>query len=240
MRNVIAPVNNIQLLTAAAEALSTRAPGTPGIGLIWGATGYGKTTATAWLCNKINAVYVRAWPTWRPTSMLSALMEELGMKPLGNIAAMEKAIVQTLALNSRPVFIDEADYLADRPILLEELRTLHDVSSSPLILIGMKNFQQRMMHREQLHGRISQWVEFQPADARDARTLADEVCEVKVTDDLLAKLHKAANGSMRRLVVGLSRIEQFAKKKGLAKVSEADWGERAFVLSDAPRARGDH
>lgn len=236
MRNRIAHVKNIQMLATAADALSTRAPGTPGVGLIWGATGYGKTTATAWLSNQLNAVYTRAWPTWTPTSMLSSLMQELSLKPLGRTQPMIDAIVRSLSAESRPVFIDEADYLADKPILLETLRSLHDVSSSPLILIGMRDFQRRVMHRDQLAGRISQWVEFQPADLSDARTLTDEVCEVKVTDDLVEHLHKKSAGSMRAMVVGLNRIEQFARKKNLSKVNSSEWADRPFVLGDAPRA----
>ncbi len=215
---------------------ASRAPGTPGIGLIWGATGFGKSTATAWLYNQINGVYVRAWPTWTPTSMLSALMEELGIKPLGRTAPMIRSIVQALSAEARPVFIDEADYLADKPVLLETLRSLHDVSSSPLILIGMRDFQRRVMHREQLAGRISQWVEFQAADMDDARTLSEECCEVKVADDLLTRLQKSSGGSIRDMVVGLGKIEQFARKKNLGKVGAGDWGERPFVLRDVPRS----
>ncbi len=236
MRNRIAHVKNIQMLATAADALATRPAGTPGIGLVWGATGYGKSTATAWLSTQLNAVFVRAWPTWTPVSMLAALMEELGIKPLGRTAPMIRSIVQALSAESRPVFIDESDYLADKPILLETLRSLHDVSSSPLILIGMRDFQRRVMHRDQLAGRISHWVEFQAADLEDARTLTDEVCEIKVADDLVARLHKSSGGSMRGMVVGLSRIEQFARKKNIAKVSAGDWNDRPFVLGDAPRA----
>ena len=235
MRNSIAHVKNIQMLATAADALSTRAPGTPGIGLIWGPSGFGKTTATAWLANQQNAVYVRAWPTWTPTSMLGAIMEELGVQQLGRTAPMIRSIVQALSADARPVFIDEADYLADKTILLETLRSLHDVSASPLILIGMRDFQRRVMHRDQLAGRISQWVEFQPADLADARVLAEEVCEVKVADDLIERLHKAASGSMRAMVVGLARIEQFARKKGLNKVTLTEWADRPFTLGDAPK-----
>lgn len=236
MRNRIAHVKNIQMLADASDALSTRPPGAPGIGLVWGATGFGKSTATAWLSIQLNAVFVRAWPTWTPTSMLSSLTEELGIKPLARTAPMIRAIAQALSAEGRPVFIDEADYLANKPVLLETLRSLHDVSSSPLILIGMRDFQRRVMHRDQLAGRISQWVEFQPADLNDARVLTDEVCEIKVADDLVERLHKSSGGSMRGMVVGLARIEQFARKKNIGKVNAGDWNDRPFVLGDAPRA----
>ena len=236
MRNKIAQVNNIRLLTAAGRALSTRDIGVPGIGLIWGPTGFGKSTAAAWFAIRTNAVYVRAMATWTPTAMLAAIMHELDAKPLPRCAAMIEFIVGALAREGRPLFVDEADYLAASAKLLDSLRDLHDMSTVPLILIGMKDFQRRVMHREQIAGRVSQWVEFQAADFKDARILADEVCEVRIADDLLARLHRATGGSMRGMVVGLSRIEGFAREHGLQKVSETDWGERAFVLSQAPKA----
>jgi hypothetical protein len=234
--NQIAHVKNVTMLATAADSLCTRSIGMPGIGLVWGPSGYGKSTATTWLYNRMNGIFIRAWPTWTPVSMLAALMHELSLKPLGRTAPMIDAVVRKLSEDNRPVFIDEADYLADKPILLETLRSLHDVSSAPLILIGMRDFKQRVMGRDQLRGRISEFVEFQPADMEDARLLTDEICEKDVADDLLGELHKAAAGEIRRMTVGLGRIESFAKKKNLRKVNSSEWGGRPFFLGDAPRS----
>lgn len=238
MRNRIAQVANIKTLWAAAETLRTRAPGVPGIGLIWGATGAGKTTAITWLANqpRVNAVYVRAMATWTPTAMLGAMMRELDAEPRPRCSAMIDHIVGALAREDRPLFVDEADYLAESKKLLDTLRDLHDMATTPLILIGMKDFQRRVMKREQLAGRVSQWVEFQPADMKDARTLCDEVCEVRIADDLLASIHKSCGGSMRGLVVGLSRVEHHARKHGMAAVKLADWNGQPFTLSKVPHA----
>jgi ABC-type uncharacterized transport system YnjBCD ATPase subunit len=80
MRNAIARVSNIVLLANATDALIQRAPGLPGIGLIHGPSGYGKSTAIAWLRNFVNGVHIRAWPTWTPTAMLSMIIKELGLQ----------------------------------------------------------------------------------------------------------------------------------------------------------------
>ncbi len=237
MKHAIAPVKNLRLLSQAGESLASRDIGVPGIGLICGNTGLGKTTAAAWYANHVHAVYVRALALWKPSAMLGAIMRELDAKPLQSCSAMMDFIIDKLALTGRPLFVDEADYLIGNKRLLESLRDLHDLSTMPLILIGMKDFRQRIMHREQLAGRISQWVEFKPADVEDARVLAETVCEVEVSDDLLAELHQKTGGSMRGLVVGLSRIESYAKKHALKRLGAADWNGRAFVLSGAPQTR---
>lgn len=237
MKHVIAPVKNLRLLSQAGESLASRDAGVPGIGLICGDTGAGKTTAAAWYANHTNAVYVRALALWTPSAMLSAIMRELDAKPMLRCSEMMDFIITRLSLTGRPLFIDEADYLADKKRMLETLRDLHDLSTMPVILIGMRDFRRRVMHREQLAGRISQWVEFRPADISDARVLADTVCEVEVADDLLAELNQKTGGSMRGLVVGLSRIEAYARKNALKRVTASDWNGRAFVLSSAPPTR---
>jgi hypothetical protein len=237
VRNKIAQVSNIKMVWRAEETLRTRALGVPGIGVIWGPTGFGKTTAITWLANqpRVNAVYVHAMATWTPTAMLGAIMRELDDEQRPRCAVMVDFIVRQLAREDRPLFVDEADYLTDDKKLLDTLRDLHDMSTTPLILIGMKNFQRRVTHREQIAGRVSQWLEFQPADLKDARTLCDEVCEVKVNDELLSALHRGAGGSMRGMIVGLSRIETFARAEGLSGVSLKDWGDRPFTFSSAPK-----
>lgn len=238
MRNVVAQIRNVKSFHTVSQTLIERDPGVPGIGIVWGETGFGKTTAAAWLSNKVNAVYVRANATWTPGAMLAAIMREIDAEPVARCAAMMEAIVQRLALDGRPLFVDEADYLVGSPKMLDTLRDLHDIATTPLILIGMKDFQRRVTRREQLSGRVSQWVKFVAPDIEDARVLAHDVCEVEIADDLLEKLHREAGRSVRGLIVGLSRIEGWARPRGGGggggPITVKDWGDKPFVMSAAP------
>lgn len=237
MRNRIAQVKNIRKLQRAALSLLQRAPGVPGIGLIWGVAGHGKTTAITWLANRpeVNAVYVRATATWSATSMLATIMRELDLEPKPRCAAMVDAIVRQLARENRSLFIDEADYLLGNPRLIDTARDLHDLSTTPLILIGMKAFQRRAMQKEQLARRISQWLEFQPADIEDARVVAEELCEVRVAEELLAHVNRNVAGSIGNLVTALARIEAWARAEGKKSVDLKDWGDRHLTFSTAPK-----
>jgi DNA transposition AAA+ family ATPase len=237
MKRAIAPVSNIVMMTQALQALTERGHGMPGIGLIYGSSGFGKTTALAFMRNRVNGVYLRAWPTWTPTSMLAKIMEELGLQPGNRIAPMIDAVMKALSMEQRTVFIDESDYLLERPILLETLRSLHDMTTTPLILVGMGEFKQNVMHREQLAGRVGKWVEFQGANDADTKLLAEYLCEVGIADDLLAEVHKKSRGgSVRRIVSGLWSVESLARKKGLKKISLAEWGDRPFTFGEPPAA----
>lgn len=232
MRHKIVPIKNVSRVLDASEALINRTLGMPGIGLIWGRSGLGKTTAATWMVNQCHGVYVRAIATSTPSSLLGAIMRELDIDVRGSTNADRvEAIVQKLAESQRPLFIDEADYIVESKRLTETLRDIHDLSTVPVILIGMDNIKRKLREREQFTGRIAQWVEFQPADMADARLLADGMCEVKIADDLLERLHKAATGSVRLITVGLGRLEQFARTRGMDGLCNADWtgGEEFFI-----------
>jgi len=235
MRHKIVPVTNVAMLSEAHDALINRSMGMPGMGLIWGPTGFGKTIATTWLVNQCHGVYVRALATSTPLSLLGAIGRELDLEPRGSCANQVEQIVQKLAETGRPLFIDEADYIIDSKRMTETLRDIHDLAIVPVVLVGMAEIRRKITQRQQLSGRIAQWVEFGAASAEDARLIADTLCEVTVADDLLANLHAASGGSIRLMVVGLQRIEQHARARGLADICAADWrGGDDFFIGSAP------
>lgn len=236
MRNKLAPTKNVAALQIAFEGLATRDRGVPGMGLIYGYTGAGKTTAITALVNKARGVYVRATSQWTPTAMLTKVMRELGADPLHRRQDMLEHIHQQLAATQRPLFVDEADYLLRDSDMLEALRDLHDLSGAPVVLIGMAEIEKRLVHKKQLAGRISHWVEFLPSDLEDAQTLAATVCEVDLDDELLQRLHSEAKGSIRNMVVGMSRIEALAKANRWKSVSSESWGARKLFIGGAPGA----
>lgn len=231
MRNRIAMVKNVQRLQEAYTSLARRDQRTPGMGLVYGFTGAGKTTSIAWLVNQVHGVYVRAFATWTPSSMLGTIMREVGADPLPSCARMVQHLVDELARSGRPLFVDESDYLLGNLRMLETLRDLHDASSAPVVLVGMDGIERRIIHRQQLSRRISRWVQFQPCDIEDARTLADTVCEVAIAEDLLTALHGQAKGNIGHMVVGMARVESFAKTQRLELVDIDKWAGRPFFLA---------
>lgn len=235
MRMKIVPISNIARLSAAANALLNRAPGMPGMGIVEGPTGFGKSTGIAWIATKTRGVFVRAQSMSTPTSLLSSICKELGIaKRAGNVDAVDD-IVLKLGESNRPLFIDEADYLAKKTSLIEMLRDIHDLASVPVVLIGMHGFKRKISYLQQLTGRVAQSVDFQPATIEDAQALAQELAEVKIGADLVRKLHAETRGSVRLFVNGLNSIEQFAKSNGKEFIAIEHWpANKEFFVGEAP------
>ncbi len=238
MRNKLAFTKSVGALADTFDELAARDYGIPGMCLVHGYTGAGKTTAITWLVNRKRGVYVRATSQWTPTTMLASVMRELGAAPLVRRQAMLDHIVEQLTAAQRPLFVDEADYLLRDGDMLEALRDVHDLSHVPVVLIGMQGIERRLVHRPQLARRLSHWVEFLPSDLADARTLATTVCEVGVDDELLARLHQEAKGSVGLMTVGLARIEALGKANGWATVTASLWADRKLFIGGAPRVEG--
>lgn len=238
MRTLVIPVKNIARLAEASGALLTRTPGTPGMGLIFGKSGLGKTTATAWFVNQCDGVYVRALSTWTPSTMLQAILRELDTAPTKlRASSMVMQIAEILRLTGRPLFLDEFDYIVEDKKMTETLRDIHDLSSVPIVLVGMDGVRQKVQLRDQFVNRIAQWVEFKAADFEDCNMLGDQLCEVKILPDLMRKLFEASKGVIRLIVIGLDVIERRAKTLGLKEIGLDKWGSSSFFLTDTSKTK---
>lgn len=158
MKPAIAKVKNVQNLVTAYEETRNRAPNQPGMLLVYGATGAGKTTAIAWYLGRCGGIYRRAGATWTPGFLLDEIIAEARIKTdARSSAAKAKAIAENLKATGRPLFIDEVDYLVP-PFteykVIEILRDIHDESQVPVVLIGMEGFERKIQARKQLARRI--------------------------------------------------------------------------------------
>lgn len=232
MQTKIVEVKNIRRLQDMAHELAGRAQQVPGLGMLYGATGRGKTSAAAWLATDpaLNLVYVRASTTWTTSSLLQTILRELGIEVAGPAARLLKLAEDALTSAGKSlIVVDEADYLvagSDAQRMAEVLRDLHDRSGVAVLLISMS----KLRLSDQAMGRVSHWLQFDAPDLEDTQQIARELCDVEVAPDLIARLHQASAGSVRNIVVGLTRIEGYAIRAGLETVDAATWGNRAFTF----------
>ena len=230
MRDEMAITANVKRFLYAVQQLRDRSHGVEGMGLLWGQPGEGKSTVIAKATNVMDGIYLRAMRSWTTTEMLGALCEQLDLPKSPRKAPMINGSVKSLMEFTRPVFVDEADYLMKQAELLDVLRDIYDMTGAPIILIGMQEFARKLSQADngRFARRITQWIQFKGIDMADTRILADTVCEVMVADDLLAELHQAAKANIGRMTTGLSRIETFGRTNQIREVALSDWGRRDF------------
>jgi len=210
---------NIMSLKDSMAALQERSKDLPGLGLICGQAGLGKTKSAKWYSTQFDCPYIRATATWTPRWMLQEICAELGNDPEGNTHNVFNQVKNELAVKPQLIFIDEADYLTGNWKLLETLRDIHDMTGSPFVLIGMGNIKNKLAKKLQFWSRVSQVVEFSPLAAKEISYIAYELAGLNMTDEVAEQLRQVTSGFFRDVMVALSYMERMAKANKIKSIS---------------------
>lgn len=215
----IANINNLSLVAIAMERLTNRPDGLPGLGVLYGPSGYGKTTATVAVANSTQAYYVQLRSAWSKKTLLEKICFEMGIASAKTTAANLDLICEQLAASQRPLILDEADYLVTHAGMVELVRDIYEGSQAPIMLVGEEQLPNKLKKFERFHGRVLNWLPAQPVSIVDAKLLADAYAQdVELGDDLLNHIVAIAHGSVRRVVVNLVNLAEAAAINGLEKL----------------------
>lgn len=238
MKHKTVEVKNVLRTQAMFENLQSRSMITPGIGLIHGPSGYGKTTTVTYMFNELTLsghqpLYVRCYATDTPSSFLARVMSEMGAEPMFPLRKMVDYIVRAMNEQSLALFVDEADHIVGQAKTMETIRDLYDSTEQPVVLIGMEEIARRISHRKQLFNRISEWVEFKAADIEDVHLFADELMDSRLhlAEDLLDFIRAKSGGEVRRILIALEKIERAMLASDEDFIDLAGWGDRPLFLN---------
>lgn len=238
MVNRIANISNLHLVAVATDKLLNRVDGLPGIGVIYGEAGRGKTIACSALANKTRGYYVQMRSAWNRKTMLEKILFEMGIKQLSTISSMLDQICEQLAASGRPLIIDEFDFCLRSDAMVELVRDIYEGSQGTLILVGEEMLPHKLKKWERFHSRVMAWIPAMPVSLDDARQLAPIYCPaVEVSDDLMAHVVSSANGSVRRVCVNLTLIHEQANLSAETKMNLKSWGDRDLYNGEAPKRR---
>ncbi len=235
MRAITAKTKNVMAAFDAYQTVEQAAhEGSPAMALFSGQAGLGKTTAGAYLFVSADGILVRCLKSDTIGTFLERLSNDLGLDKRQRKVDMINFIVKELAITGKPLFIDEADYLADKVEVLETIRDIYDLAGVPIILIGYEHLPKKIKRLPQLFSRISQHVKFQKADEEDIQLMATELVEhTNVEYDLLMSLLDCSKGNIRDITTGLARIEKFAKSNNLKVIDAHQWaGQEFFPIAE--------
>lgn len=233
-----APLYNVSLCLATLEKAKNKPRHLPGITVFYGPSGFGKSTAAAVAVTQAQAYHVQLQSSWTRKAVYLGILKVMGIQPAKTMYDMGDQIATQLAASKRPLLLDDAQYLTAKGH--EELvKDIYESSLGTIMLIGEENLPAELKKSERLHGRVLEFAQAQPPSLADAKALraAYYSKKVAIADDLLAQVHQKAKGSVRRILVNLERIQEYALMNGLKEIGADAWGDEELYTGEAPARR---
>lgn len=221
MRTEFVKTQNTLEFMARLAALELRGAGEACLMVVDGEPGLGKTNVSQWWAMQTGAIFLRAKEEWTPGWFLRELLCAMGKAPETSFERMYRQAIQALGDRTAAaqrdgqtfgVVIDEVDHVSRDKRMMETVRDLSDMLEIPFILVGMGRVRHNLTRFPAIASRVGQTVEFRPAPLADVQALVSQLCEVPVKSDLVAYLHRAAQGKFREIKEGLAVIERFGKR----------------------------
>lgn len=234
----IVPLTNVGLLSAAIERAHARPMGLPGLVVMYGASGLGKSVGAAFAANLHRAYYVECRDTWSKKAFLQAILREMSIAPGQTLSVMVDQVAEQLSRSGRPLLIDDVQYLLEKAVA-NVLTDIYNASQGTIVLIGEERVPSSLAKLERLHNRVLEWVPAQPATLDDLRNLAKaSYPKLHFADDLLEDLRHQVRGCLRRVAVNLYKVYGEAQAMAMDSIDLAGWGKRGWFTGEAPVRRG--
>ncbi|KTT63590.1 DNA transposition protein [Pseudomonas oryzihabitans] len=233
----IVALTNVGLLGGAMQRAQARPVGLPGLVVMYGPSGLGKSVAASYAANMHRAYYVECRDTWSKKAFLLAVLKEMSIAPARTLSDMMDQIAEQLSRSMRPLIVDDVQYMLDKAIA-NTLTDLYNASQGTIVLIGEERVPASLARLERLHNRVLEWVPAQPATLDDLRQLARaSYPKLELADDLLEDLVRSTKGCLRRAAVNLYKVQTEASALMLDRVDLATWGSRGWFTGEAPARR---
>ena len=118
-----APLANVGLTLGALTGAINRPSHLPGIVVLYGPSGLGKSTSATIDTVQLRAYYVQAKSSWTRKAVYQSILKSMGVDPAKTIYEMEEQVTAQLAASRRPLIVDECDHLVAKGII----EVVHDI-----------------------------------------------------------------------------------------------------------------
>ena len=218
---------NVREIFKVAEKLQRVEAGVPGMGLVHGFKGLGKTTGAIYYASQEEnrAIYTRAKRGWTDSWMLEEILIELSVAPRRGDKAKFDDLVSALMESPRLIIIDETNLVnAQR---LETMRAIHDLTANPILFIGHEGILKELMRYGPFFDRILYQTELKPLTFADMETYCAEALEIGISSEALEKVMQETKGNFRKGVIRLKELEDKAKVKNLKRIEVSELSREA-------------
>lgn len=219
MRKIFARTQNVKNFINMMNNLQNRAEGVPGMALVYGDPGLGKTQTVLWWALQNDAIFIRCTNLMTGKWLLEEIVEELGEIPFFRSVDLFKQCTKSLTNTPRIIIVDEIDYLVADKKAIETLRDIHDETNVPIILVGMGMADKKLMRYKHLYDRLSEILKFKSFKLEDIKTIIEQLCEVQMTDCAIQFIFDSSK-RFRQIVKMISKAENIAQANALSTLDE--------------------
>lgn len=217
MKNVFLETQNVQAFRAALAALEDVEKGQPGLGVVWGRAGRGKTLCAREYAVRTGAVYLRVLENWTQRGMLSQLCREInGTEPTTTDRCKSVACAE-LDRIPRTILVDEADRLHVGRV--EDFRDIHDLTGVPVVLIGEEHLYAVLSARGRLWSRVMHVVEFGPIGAEDVMLYGLKAADLKVVPAAAQRIVARSGGDFRLVFLDMHDLDDMARANQVREIT---------------------
>ena len=219
MKKVFVKTKNVKQLISMMNRLRKREDGVPGMGLVYGEPGLGKSQTALWLACKYDGIYLRASNLMTGRWLLEEIVKELDEIPRFLSSDNYNLVVKKLKQNPQIIFIDEIDYLMNNYKTIETLRDIHDETGCSIIFIGMGLAHRKLERYKHLYDRFSEILKFESFRVNDLSQIIGQLSEIPFTPDSIEYIHTKYN-RFRQIVQLINQMETFAKDNNLTEITK--------------------
>jgi len=219
MKKVFARTQNVKNFINMMNNLQNRAEGVPGMALVYGEPGLGKTQALLWWATQNDAVFIRAANQMSARWLMQEIIEELGEVPYYYSADLFKQCVRQLNNEPKIIIIDEIDYLTGNEATIETLRDIYDKTNVSIVMAGMGMADKKLMRYRHLYDRVSEKLKFEPFSKKDIKIIIEQLSEVEMTECAVKHIFSQTN-RFRQIVKLINKAETLAHANGLSTIDE--------------------
>jgi DNA transposition AAA+ family ATPase len=236
MKDKIILTQNMAGFAGVVENLINKPARMDRIGLIHGSWGLGKTTALEWFYTNNHCFYVRSMAAWSRsvTMMVEDILTAYRVEPRGRLKQDVRELVRVAKKNQAPLFIDEANRVVKKSLLVETIRDVHDFARIPIVLIGQENIINLLKRRDlgPVFSRVSEIYEFQKLSALDIQHISKELCGLAVDIKVASFIRTVCLGDFRLVNALLVRVEELCNLNKVSEITISIAKEAASVMPD--------
>jgi len=230
---------NVKRFLTAIAAIEKRSAREACIVLAQGDAGLGKSATGQYWALHNDAVFIRLKAACTPKWLLTDLVRSLGEQaPASRCEGLFNQAVGFLAKTPQPIVVDEVENGIAEIKVLETIRDIGDMVDVPVIFLGREYVWGKLQRLKHFRTRIGARADFTPATLDDVRKCVDELCEIKIDDDVIQEIAKQSEGHVREIIKAINNVERIGQRNPKKTICLADLDGRPLTHEWARAKKG--